>query len=136
MWLDTFALFKFRGRLPRLGFFRDAVWLGFIVGVFAVLGTQSLIQGGAGSIFGPIWLAVGALLIWGGIALTIRRLHDIGLSGVHVIWIWLVNVAATSFIAVSPVLSLLSSFLALGVALWLLFAPSDPALNKYDYSAA
>jgi uncharacterized membrane protein YhaH (DUF805 family) len=83
-----------------------------------------------GLIYGPIWIAI-AITLWGwGVAvLTIKRLHDLKLSGLHLIWIWLVNAAIPAFASVSPTLSVLASLIALGTSLWLLFAPSRTASN-------
>ena len=80
--------------------------------------------------YGPVWLAIGtALWAWGVGVLTIKRLHDLGMSGLHLIWIWLVNVAVPVFGAISATLSTLFAFVAFGTGLWLFFAPSKAGPN-------
>jgi uncharacterized membrane protein YhaH (DUF805 family) len=125
-------LFSAQGRVARLELLVGYLWLGFFVGSIGFVGVASIIQGGAGSTFGPIWVVVAIVLLsWGGIVLTIKRLHDIGLSGVHSIWMWLINIAAGALAVISPVLSILFSLATLGVTLWLFFAPSQPSANEY-----
>jgi uncharacterized membrane protein YhaH (DUF805 family) len=125
-------LFTPQARLDRVGYFVGTIWLGFLVGCLAVIGTLGITQGGTGFVGALLWVVpASVVLLWGGTVLTMKRLHDLGLSGVHVIWIWLINIAAGELITLSPVLSILLGLVALGISLSLLFAPGQPYPNQY-----
>ena len=140
------TLFGFRGRMARLPYFGyGLLFLGLCV--FLILVWVGLIATGVvgliilGSIL--MWVVCG----WMGLALTIKRLHDLGLSGYHMIWIFGLSVVAgqlgspTSSEAIGilsglssgtiGILSSLASLASLIVTLWLLFAPGQPRTNGY-----
>lgn len=67
--------------------------------------------------------------------LMVKRLHDMGMSGFHVVWIMALNFVTSWFNymdsptgAVIHGIGILASF---GIALWLLFTPGEPHVNDY-----
>ena len=55
---------------------------GFLIGVFTAHAGSI-----GGAVIGAIMVATGVGGLWVGVALMVKRLHDIGLSGLHAIWI-------------------------------------------------
>ena len=114
-------LFSPTGSATRLEYLFGYLWLCFFVMCLSIAGVRSL-----GLIYGPIWIGIAIILWnWGVIVLTIKRLRDLNLSGLHFIWIWLVNAAIPVFAIVSPKISMVLVFVVLSISLWLLFAPSQ-----------
>jgi uncharacterized membrane protein YhaH (DUF805 family) len=70
------------------------------------------------------------LLFVGGVSLTIRRLHDLGLSGYHAIW---VTAAQTMWVPLSygPPEIMLAGLPLAAVGLWLLFWPGNRGPNRF-----
>jgi uncharacterized membrane protein YhaH (DUF805 family) len=66
------------------------------------------------------------------VILTIKRLHDLGHSGWHVIWIIVLTTGTSSSSARHvSVVSVVLDIIGVCVSLWLLFDPGDPATNAY-----
>jgi uncharacterized membrane protein YhaH (DUF805 family) len=123
------ALFGFDGRLARLPFFGYCVLLLFIcflVGAGALMVRAETRP--AGAVVGLILLAVLVGVISCGLALTVKRLHDMGLAGTHVMWICGLNVAN---VALAPALSILFHLAVGGVFLWLCLGSGQPRSNQY-----
>jgi uncharacterized membrane protein YhaH (DUF805 family) len=105
-------------------------------GGVAALVIHSAIGALSSSDDGPLWwigfpyaIACIAILIIGTVSLIVRRLHDLGLSGYHVIWVGapLVAMSAPPY---GPLQALL--FLAvLVINLWLVFWPSNTQANRF-----
>ena len=78
------ALLGFRGRTGRLGFLGwyllGATYALILLLAFAGLASKT------GSVV--LVLLAGVPVVWVGLVLTVRRLHDIGASGWHVLWLW------------------------------------------------
>jgi uncharacterized membrane protein YhaH (DUF805 family) len=70
-------------------------------------------------------------LMWSGLALLIKRLHDIGLAGTHAIWIYLLGISSGAIAAHSAMLGATLMLANLGVALWLLFQRGQDSANRY-----
>jgi uncharacterized membrane protein YhaH (DUF805 family) len=81
-------------------------------------------------------IAVAAIVInlWTTIALNVKRLHDLDLSGLNLIWVVMLDMSIQG-LSQSPdeygVLALIATVLAIGVKLWLLFAPGTTGENSY-----
>jgi len=133
------ALFGYQGRLSRLAYFGYSLLLGAIfMAIFVVVCMTAgfvAVQNGtsperAGEIAG---LATAGLLllvaIWPASALITKRLHDMGQSGAHTIWIMLLSYAGlvVSDLGASAILGLASMV----ASLWLLFGPGEPGPNRY-----
>jgi uncharacterized membrane protein YhaH (DUF805 family) len=80
--------FSFEGRLARLPFFGRGFYLGVIAVALAMVSIPFFSREGLWWWFSiPIVIASLVLLAVGSFSLTIRRLHDLGLSGYHAIWV-------------------------------------------------
>jgi uncharacterized membrane protein YhaH (DUF805 family) len=130
-------LFGFSGRLARVRYFVLSLVAGIIfVGAAFVLAVRIYATGAR--INGPILIACALLLVLVGIvilSLTVRRLHDLDLSGWWVLPIWIVPSAIESGMALladNPQLgSLLSGALGLVISLFLWLAPGTRGSNRF-----
>jgi len=122
---------SFEGRLARLPFFGRGVLLGVIATAFAMASIPFFSREGLWWWLGILIVAAAlVLLIVGGVSLTIRRLHDLGLSGYHAIW---VTAAQTLWVPLSygPPEVLLAGMPLAAVGLWLLFWPGNRSPNRF-----
>ena len=130
-------LFGFSGRLPRLRYFL----LSLIPAIVAFLtGIVLAMNFGAGPAVFSQPLLVGCvvllLLAWiVGLSLTVRRLHDLNLSGWWILASWIVPAAleagAVQLINNPQLGSTLSSVVALLIGLWLWLAPGTHGANRF-----
>jgi uncharacterized membrane protein YhaH (DUF805 family) len=108
MWL----FFRFSGRVSRAAYFLAGLLLAivqaFLLYRFTLVPEESAASQGWAVAF---WLVMG-LAIWANVALSVKRLHDIGKPGI---------IAAVLFI---PVISIIA-FIALCLI------PGDPGPNQY-----
>lgn len=136
-------MFSFNGRLARLPFFGYSVLAAISVVVLAIAARVFF------AAFPPILMTVANLLavaimgggIWAGLALATKRLHDLGFSGLHLIWMYgiqfvfgFISSAANLGITFDPSVVILAFIGNIGsVAIWLLIllAPGNPQKNKY-----
>ena len=116
--------FSFHGALARLPFFVRNIHLGLAASVLVVLSVPLF---GAGNAL--LWWAGVAVvtftlvaLIYGALSMIVRRLHDIGLSGYHAIWVAGAELGWTALSYGPPAVVWLSLPL-LGIQVWLLFYP-------------
>ena len=124
-------MFGFDGRIRRLPYFGFGILSCIVGGVLVGTGIV-LMQVGFGFIPGiVVIIAAVAGMIWVSLALTVKRLHDMGLAGIHVIWFLLLNLAAGGARALSPGLGILLDVACFGVSLWLLFKRGDDGANQY-----
>ena len=130
-------LFGLDGRLARLPFLGCGL-LALLVVTFGMLVAFGFLYLGVayqndgkliiGVLIGmPTFIA----FFWAGLALTIKRLHDMGLAGSHVIWIFILNIAGIAGTQAYPALGIILGLLSFGVALWLFLAPGQAAANTY-----
>jgi len=136
------TLFSFRGRIARLRYFGYGCLAGLIAvllitggGVAFYLGRTVSTTGtpGAGLVVVACLLILAGLVCagWARLALTIKRLHDIGLIGTHVIWILLLDLSSSLVARASLGVGLLLELASVGVSLWLLFQPGQDTTNRY-----
>lgn len=119
--------FSIHGRLVRLPYFARSVWLGIIITLIFVASIP-LFSSGSNSLWwaGLLLVAISAIVLAAGsISLVVRRLHDLGMSGYHAIWIL-------------PVLAIPAgvreTYLAIpliAVSLWLIFWPGQKTPNRF-----
>jgi uncharacterized membrane protein YhaH (DUF805 family) len=128
-------LFSASGRIGRL------TYLGYstiaFLAMLALTGSAfSLWQGGAGphALLG-VGIAILAILgsLWTGLALTIKRLHDLGYSGYNIVWGFAGMLVITQILAMFPVLTFGNTLNVLISAgeLYLLLMPGEPRENAY-----
>lgn len=143
------AYFMLSGRMRRKGFLGYSL-LFWVVLLGLVLFTPPL----AGAALYPSLVAVGLVLLgiafwfWAGIALVVKRLHDLGRPGAHYVWMFLtpgILVGIDSFFDLDAGigrmhLSLGYGPLAIFAAVWLLLAwlylvvaPGSDGPNRFGY---
>jgi uncharacterized membrane protein YhaH (DUF805 family) len=122
---------SFEGRLARLPFFARNVFLGVVAFALAMTSIPLFAQGG------PWWwigifdlIVVLALIAVGAVSLMVRRLHDLGLSGYHAIW---VGAAAAGWEVMSygPPIIMLAGLPLAAVGVWLMFWPGNRTANRF-----
>ncbi len=123
---------SFDGRLARLPFFIRGVYLG-IAAILIFFASIPLFSSGsrAGWWLGAVLvIAAVAALGLGTASLMVRRLHDLGLSGLHAIW---VGAAQIGWYAISnaPAYAQALALPLFGVVLWLQFYPGNAGANRF-----
>lgn len=136
--MDTYvqALFNWNGRFARLQYFGYGI-LSSVVALVAGLLFASLYAADNIALSIIATLALVAIVCgyaYSNMAITAKRLHDLGYGAINVLWIWLLNVASGATQQASPGLSAVLSVVGLGVTLYLLFAPGNPGSNAYGDS--
>ena len=130
-------LFGFSGRLPRLRYFL----LSLIPAIVAFLtGIIVAMNAGAGLAVFSEPLLVGSIVVFVlvgivGLSLTVRRLHDLNLTGWWILAIWIVpsavEYATVQWLSNPQLGSTLSSVIALAIGLWLWLAPGTRGANRF-----
>ncbi|MEK0084369.1 DUF805 domain-containing protein [Benzoatithermus flavus] len=135
----TTALFSLNGRLSRLAYFGygSLAWaIGAVLIVVGAVGLAATDSGhGAQAIGLLLVLSAVGFIFWTSIAIAAKRLHDLGLSALNLVWICLLDGVCSGISEVArpsePVLAFVLSLVPLGVGLWLLFAPGQPHDNPF-----
>jgi uncharacterized membrane protein YhaH (DUF805 family) len=124
--------FSFDGRLARLRFFGRSIFVG--VGAAAVsiasvpfFSTDTRLGYWAGVL---VLIMALALLAVGLASLTIRRLHDLGLSGYHAIWVGAAQVG-WAVLSRAPPEKLVFGLPLAAVCLWITFWPGNRKANRF-----
>jgi uncharacterized membrane protein YhaH (DUF805 family) len=141
------ALFSFYGRLARLPFFWCVVLVNvvlFVPVVIAMVENQASLPDDLIYAFAIVLMQgsqtanlVGAVLLipvtWVSLAIAVKRLHDLGMTGAHVIWITAISIGSAAGFFTSPGtgVGLAISLVSFSILLWLLFAPGQPYENEY-----
>ncbi len=122
---------SFEGRLARLPFISRNIFIGVLAGVLFMASIPFFVQGG-------LWWWVGLLDVFVALALqgvgvaslTVRRLHDLGFSGYHAIW---VGVAQTGWglLHYGPPKVVLAALPLLAIGAWVTFWPGNAAANRF-----
>jgi uncharacterized membrane protein YhaH (DUF805 family) len=120
------ALFSPHGRMARLPYFGYSVLvLIAFIAVFSVMafgiatGPELVVTLGINTI-----MVAGAVALYSSIVLSMKRLRDLGVSGLHVIWIYGLSLAAcaTNGVGRDHGIMLSLSLASLVASLWLLLA--------------
>jgi uncharacterized membrane protein YhaH (DUF805 family) len=128
----TEAMFVFNGRVARLPYFGYSVLVTVLVFVLIFGGMLGFNSGGAGPLLGGALFLAGIVGgVWSSLALMVKRLHDLGLSGGNAVWIVGLNVVGSMAGQASDGLAIAFDLAAAGVGLWLLFARGQPHVNEY-----
>jgi uncharacterized membrane protein YhaH (DUF805 family) len=124
--------FMFNGRLARLPFFLRGIQVGILAAIL-FLATLPLFMNGspllwwaglAGVILSVAVLAVATL------SLTVRRLHDLNLSGYHAIWVIAAEVIAQC-LSYGSNKAVLFSLPLVAIGLWITFWPGKRDSNRF-----
>jgi uncharacterized membrane protein YhaH (DUF805 family) len=122
-------LFGFDGRLARLAYFRYQLMGGSFAALALVPAYLLLLA------FVPLGIAafaaVGAAVIWMSAAIVVKRLHDIGLSGWHAVWVLVLGLGSFGTSRVNVAIGTLLFVVSALVGLWLLFMPGERDDNAY-----
>jgi uncharacterized membrane protein YhaH (DUF805 family) len=124
--------FSFGGRLARLPFFVRCIYVNIAAMLLLAVGLALLSHGGSASWFaGAVFATASFVLLIAGLAsATVRRLHDLGLAGYHVIWVGAAE-AAWTFLSEGPLQVVVLSFPLAVIGLWLTFWPGNRGANRF-----
>lgn len=128
-----FVFFSFRGRLGRLAYLGYGLLALLVCGIIVAIGAGF----GANGALAPavVFIGVGCVLMfWSSLAMTIKRLHDMDLSGRHLWWIYGINAVAGAMQDISPAWNAVIGALNFGVAIWLLVTRGTNGDNHYGPS--
>jgi uncharacterized membrane protein YhaH (DUF805 family) len=130
-------LFGFSGRLPRLRYFLLSLIPAIIAFAAGIVLAIDFARGLAG-LQEPLLVACAVVFVLAwivGLSLTVRRLHDLELSGWWILAIWIVPAAleagAVQWLNNPQLGSTLSSVAALLIGLWLCLAPGTRGANRF-----
>jgi len=124
--------FSFDGRLARLPFFIRGLYLG-IVWCLPLVISIFLFASGSRVLW---WLGLVVLVLTTAalaastVSLTVRRLHDLGLSGYHAIWVFGADLAGSA-LSYGPTYAAWLSLPLIAVSLWLYFWPGNRGDNRF-----
>jgi len=125
--------FSFHGRLARMDFFISSVYASIAL-LILIVASIPLFSNGSRTLW---WAGLGELIISVAIvgaatvSLIVRRLHDLGLAGYHVIWVGAAQLGWTVLSYQSDYL-LLAGLPFFAICLWLIFCPGNEGANGYD----
>jgi uncharacterized membrane protein YhaH (DUF805 family) len=127
---------SFDGRLARLPFFIRNVYLGITAaGVLVVIAVPLFAAGGIWW-----WLGIADVIACLGflgvssVSLMVRRLHDLGLSGYHAIWVGTAE-AGWSVLSYGPPRVMFLGLPLAAICFWLLFWPGHRDANRFGDGA-
>lgn len=129
-----YAFLDFSGRLARLPYLGYSALLWGLVFAASLFGFLMIASGSDASVLigGLIVLAAILFGLAASVALVVKRLHDVGLAGIHGVWIYLLDLLGVALQTDPPnPLGVLVHVLSIGVGLWLLFAPGESRPNAY-----
>ena len=125
--------FSFHGRLARMSFFVRGVYLSVAL-LILIIASIPLFSNGGRALWwaGLAELIISAAVVFVAMAsLIVRRLHDLGLAGYHVIWVGAAQLSGTILSYQSDYM-LLTGLPFLAISLWLIFYPGNEGANGYD----
>ncbi len=125
-----FAFFSFRGRLGRLAYFGYGLLAFLLGGILMAIGGALAGYNAYGAAVVPLAAGV-VVIIWSSAAITIKRLHDMDLSGIHLWWIYGISALGAALQQVSQGLSIVLGAVNFGVGIWLLFKRGTNGDNRY-----
>jgi uncharacterized membrane protein YhaH (DUF805 family) len=123
---------SFDGRLARLPYFIRGIYVGIATIVVFFASLPLFAHGSRAAWWAGLALVVAAFAVIGvgTVSLIVRRLHDLGLSGYHAIWIGAAELGWT-LLSYAPDQVQLLALPLLAILVWLQFYPGNPADNRY-----
>ncbi len=124
--------FSFDGRLARLPFFLRGIQVGIAAAVIFFASLPLFMNGGRLLWWAGLVVVAAAVAVIGvcAFSLTARRLHDLGLSGYHALWVVAANVLSEA-LSYGSDKAVLASLPFAAVGLWLMFWPGNKAANGF-----
>jgi uncharacterized membrane protein YhaH (DUF805 family) len=123
------------GRLSRLPYFGYSVLLIVITLVLSMIAIFALESdsGGLSAIGIVIAVVAGLGMLWGSIAIAVKRLHDLNMSGWHYVWMVLVPAIFNGIGTANHSTGIQTGGSLISLAIWafLLFAPGTPGPNRF-----
>ena len=128
--LERYA--SFRGRLARLPYFIRGIQVGIAAIVVFFASIPLFAQGSRALWWAGLALVVAAIACIGvgTLSLIVRRLHDLGLSGYHAIWVAAAELG-WSLLSYAPGTVQFVALPLLGILLWLQFYPGNAGDNRF-----
>lgn len=128
------AIFSFHGRIGRIPFLILEVMSIYVIAGATALGLYALafLQSGLLSVSSLIAAAMLAVLgVWVGVSALVKRLHDIGLGGVHASRMYGLYYGSNIAALHSKAIWLSMVVVGAGVHLWVLLKPGQAEANRY-----
>jgi len=124
--------FAYHGRLARLPFFVRSFALGIATAaLFIVVGVPLFANGGVWWWLGILTVIASLCLLGvGAVSLMVRRLHDLGLSGYHAIWVAAAQ-GIWTFLANAPPKVMLLGLPLAAICFWVTFWPGNKEANRF-----
>lgn len=121
-----------KGRINRLDFF---VWSGVSTAAFCItLAEYIMLKAEFTSFLVLSWFCFSlSIYLYAMLILCVKRLHDINLSGWHVIWIWALGSTALAFQTYNPKIAFVLAFFNSFAALMLFLVPGTIGPNKFGF---
>lgn len=131
MLLDRY--FSFDGRLARLRFFARNIALGIGPGVLFIASLPLFSTDTQLGFWAGVLLVIAGFAVFavGFVSLIVRRLHDLGLSGYHAIWVGASQVGLMVLSYAPPDKFLFVLLPLLAVWLWITFWPGNRTTNRF-----
>ncbi len=124
--------FSFNDRLARLPFFLRGIQVGIAAVVIFFASLPLFMNGGRVLWWAGIAVVAVAVAVLGisTVSLTVRRLHDLGLSGYHAIWVVAAD-AASEVLSHGSTKAVLFSLPLAAIGLWLMVWPGNKDANRF-----
>lgn len=121
-------LFSFRGRTGRLPFL-ILTMSGWAL-AFGLVRINPRLLLAYGHLSQSAFLGLALVMIWVSLAISVKRLHDVGLSGFNLIWIGLLELIGDPLATHSPFL-MGAAAVSISAQLWLCAEPGTKGPNRF-----
>jgi uncharacterized membrane protein YhaH (DUF805 family) len=124
--------FSFHGRLARLPFFIRTLYINIAWAVLTFANMPRFLNGSRALWWAGVVGVIASLVLFGtGLAsIFVRRLHDLGFSGYHVVWVAAAEIVWT-VLTYGPAGGILLGLPLFAVDLWLTFWPGNASANRF-----
>lgn len=127
------VLFALKGRVGR-GPFVGLTVVGWAMAFgFVRYNPVASLQHGSAQTLAVLGLAM--LMLWVSVAITVKRLHDVGLSGLNAIWIGLLGMIGDPLDTNAPIL-MGAAAISIIAQLWLCIEPGAKRPNRFGNPAS